>query len=114
LISIPVFAGVIAVIRTLGLCPREFGLTVRATPLQILVSGAGICFGLVAYLMLKPEPLISGLTWQAIILPTFILLVAAGFVEELAFRGVMQRSAQALGSWGCIYVAILYLVLRIG
>lgn len=114
LTSIPVLAGVIAVIKTLGLRPSEVGLMVRAIPLQILVASAGIFFGLVAYLILKPEPLISGLNWQEIILPALIFLVAAGFVEELAFRGVMQRSAQALGSWGWIYIAVLYSMLQIG
>lgn len=114
LTSIPVLAGVIAVIKTLGLRPSEVGLMVRAIPLQILVASAGIFFGLVAYLILKPEPLISSLNWQEIILPALIFLVAAGFVEELAFRGVMQRSAQALGSWGWIYVAVLYSMLQIG
>jgi membrane protease YdiL (CAAX protease family) len=68
----------------------------------------------VEYLILRPEPLILALRWQEVIVPALILLVATGFVEELAFRGVMQRSAQALGSWGWIYIAVVFSVLQIG
>jgi len=75
---------------------------------------AGIAFGLVEYLILKPDPLIAALRWQDVIVPALILVVATGFVEELAFRGVMQRSAQVLGSWGWICIAVVFSLLQIG
>jgi membrane protease YdiL (CAAX protease family) len=114
IVSVPLLAGVFAVVRALNLRPREIGLTAGAIPLQCLVALAGIAFGLGDYFILKPQPLVAVLGWQQSIASALILLVA-GFVEELAFRGVMQRaSAQAAGAWGWLYVAVLYSVLQIG
>ncbi len=49
------------------------------------------------------------LTWQAVWLPALIFLVCTGFVEELIFRGVLQRTAvEAFGGWGIIYVSLLF------
>ena len=115
IISVPLLAGIFAIIVTLKLRPREIGLTMGAIPLQVGVALAGIGLGLVDYLILEPEPLVSALRWQQIIAPALILLVATGFVEELAFRGVMQRaSVQALGAWGWVYIAVIFSVLQIG
>lgn len=115
IIAIPLLAGIFAVIVTLDLRPRDIGLTADALPIQGLVALTGMGFGMVEYLILRPEPLILALRWQEVIVPALILLVATGFVEELAFRGVMQRaSVQALGAWGWVYIAVLYSVLQIG
>lgn len=115
LISIPLLVGVLIIIRILNLHPREVGLTAGVIPVQGLIALTGIGFGLIEYLILKPEPLILTLSWQEIIAPALILLVATGFVEELTFRGVMQRaSVQVLGPWGWVYIAVLFSVLQIG
>ena len=114
IIAVPLLAGIFAVIVTLDLRPRDIGLTADALPIQGLVALTGMGFGMVEYLILRPEPLILALRWQEVIVPALILLVATGFVEELAFRGVMQRSAQVLGSWGWIYIAVVFSVLQIG
>ena len=114
-ISIPLAAGIFAVIRALNLTPREVGLTRGSILVQGLVALTGISFGLVEYFILKPEPLILSLGWQEILVPALILLVATGLVEELVFRGVMQRALERLlGSWGWVYVAVLFTVLQIG
>jgi membrane protease YdiL (CAAX protease family) len=113
--SIPLLAGALVIIRLLNLRPKEVGLTAAAIPVQGLVALAGIAFGLIEYFILEPEPLITELNLLEIIAPAIILLVATGFVEELAFRGVMQHSsAQALGPWGWVYTAVLFSVLQIG
>lgn len=115
LTGIPLLVGILVVIRILNLHPRDVGLTAGTIPFQGLIALTGIGLGLVEYLILRPEPLIPTLTWQEIILPALILLVVTGFVEELAFRGVMQHSSmQALGSWGWVYIAVLFSVLQIG
>lgn len=115
IISVPLLAGILIVIRILDLHPREVGLTGGTMRFQGLIALTGVGFGFIDYLILKPESLIPALTWQEIIVPALILLVATGFVEELAFRGVMQRSSvPALGSWGWAYIAVLFSVLQIG
>ena len=60
-------------------------------------------------------PMVAEFTWQAVWWPALIFLVCTGFVEELIFRGVLQRSAVALWGWrGIIYVSLLFAILHIG
>jgi membrane protease YdiL (CAAX protease family) len=114
-VSIPLLAGILAIITILNLQPREIGLTTDTVPIQALIALTGIGIGLIEYLILKPEPLILTLSWQEAIAPALILLIATGFVEELAFRGVIQSSSvPVLGRGGWVYVAALYSILQIG
>jgi membrane protease YdiL (CAAX protease family) len=114
IITIPIFTGILTVIRRLNFSVDDIGFNWRNGFIQILIALTGIGLGIVDYFILKPEALVSELTVQMMILPALILLVTTGFVEELAFRGVMQRAARALGSWGWAYIAIVYAVLQIG
>jgi membrane protease YdiL (CAAX protease family) len=115
IVAVPLFVAILVAMRSLDFRPSDVGLTLRRSPLQGLVALTGIGFGWVEYNILKPDPLVSHLTLGEVILPALILLVASGFVEELVFRGVMQRSAEeALGSWGWLYVAGIYSLLYIG
>jgi membrane protease YdiL (CAAX protease family) len=114
IIAIPVFIGVLAVMRNLNYSLDDVGLNGRKVLIQALIAVLGIVLGIIDYVILKPEALVSELTVQMMILPALILLIATGFVEELAFRGVMQRAARVLGSWGWVYVALVYVILQIG
>lgn len=103
------------VMRTLDFRPRQVGLAFHKLPLQLLVGLTGIPFGILEFYVVRPQPLVSSLDWGKILLPALILLVCTGFVEELTFRGVMQKSAvESLGHRGWLYVAGLFAVLHIG
>lgn len=112
--AIPILVGVVAVAITLRLKPADLGLTARELPLQVLIAMMGIGLGILDYLVIKPEPMTDTLSVRSILFPALILLVAIGFVEELVFRGVLQRCAQALGIGGWIYVALIATVLQLG
>lgn len=115
IIAVPLLVAVFAVMRRLDFHPRDVGLTLNWPPIQFLVGLTGIPFGMIEFHILRPESLVNSLAWEEVLLPAVILLVATGFTEELAFRGVMQRSADdALGGWGWVYVAGVFVVLHIG
>ncbi len=114
IISIPVLIGAIFVMRTHNYGLDDVGLNGRKALVQILTAIAGIVLSVIDYIFLRPETLVSEFTVQMMILPTLILLIATGFIEELVFRGVIQREARVLGSWGWIYVASIYAMLQIG
>ena len=114
LTSVPLFVAVFIAMRTLRFTWREIGMNLRALPLQLLVSFTGLAFGYIEYKILKPEPLAKAFTWEQLWLPALILLVSTGFAEELIFRGVMQRAAEALGRFSIPYVAVLFAVLHVG
>lgn len=114
IIVIPVFVGIITVMRALDLNPADVGLSGKRIPVQVLVAAGGLGIGAVDYLILEPDSLITSLTIQKALVPALILLVSTGLVEELAFRGVMQRAAQASWAWGWVYIAAVYTALQIG
>jgi membrane protease YdiL (CAAX protease family) len=112
--SFPLLLGAFAIARASNRRPADIGLTIRAFPLQMVVAVCGIGIGLLDYLILKPEPLISEFSWRGVVVPALVLIVATGFAEEVVFRGVIQREAEALGAWGWVYTAILSSVLQMG
>ena len=115
IITVPLLVAVFAVMQRLNLRAREVGLTLNGLPVQLLVGLTGIPFGIAEFYILRPDPLVESLAWQAVVLPALILLVGTGFAEELTFRGVMQTSAEeALGRWGWVYIAVVFTVMHTG
>jgi len=116
--SVPLFAAIVVAIRLSEFSWRDVGLGLpwRTLPVQVLVALSGLLLGYLEYVILTPRPLISDLNWQAFWLPALILLVSTGFLEELIFRGFLQRGAiQVFGMrLGLIYVSFLFAALHIG
>ena len=90
-------------------------LSWRSLPLQLLIGITGILLGYVEYLILHPEPLVVEPRWELIWLPVIFLLIFTGLLEEIIFRGMLQKSSQQyIGRWGILYVAILYAIMHLG
>jgi membrane protease YdiL (CAAX protease family) len=101
--------------RILKYSALDIGLNPQWLGTQLVVGGTGILLAFIGYPILRPEPLIAELTWQEVWLPALILLIYTGFVEELVFRGIIQRGAvEELGRWGIVYVSLLSAALYIG
>jgi membrane protease YdiL (CAAX protease family) len=113
-VSIPILVGTIMAARILKYSLDDIGLRGSYPFIQILAAPAGLALGALAFLILRPEAWTKEFTVQATISPALVLLVFTGLVEELAFRGVLQRASRALGSWGWVYVAAIYAVLQMG
>jgi len=116
LIYLPLLAATIAVMWATGLKPVDVGLTFRYWPWQILagiVTGAAI--GVTEYLIIGTSPLINTFSWQEAWLPALILILTTGFVEELMFRGVLQRHAESMmGRQGIIFISLIFAILHLG
>jgi len=116
LTSLPLFAAALVAGRALDYSWRDMGLNLRGLPLQLLIGLVGLGLGYLEYRILQPEPLIPAFDWASVWLPALILLISTGLLEEVIFRGLLQRSTgQALGLWwGILYVAALFAVLHFG
>jgi len=115
IIYAPLLAAAITVIRLTGYRAADVGLTVRFLPVQLAVALTGVLFGVAEYFILAPEAMVAEFTWQEIWPPALLFLLCTGFVEELIFRGVLQRTALgAFGSWGIVYVSLLFAILHMG
>ena len=115
IISVPLFVAVFVVRRVARLSWDQVGLHGRGLPGQLLLVSLGLPLGILEYRILRPPPLISGWNVGEFLPAALILLVSTGLVEELIFRGVMQKAAlEALGQWGVVYVAAVFAVLHLG
>ena len=115
LIGAPLFLAAFLVYRFVRSGPANFRLNWRGFPLQILVGLTGLALGYLEYRILSPAPLIASLTWQLVWLPALILFFFTGLLEEIIFRGLIQRSATAsLGRYGMLYSALWFAVLHLG
>lgn len=115
IVGLPLFLSAYLALRLTGFSLADVGITGNKLPLQALVGLSGLGLGWVEYQILKPAPLVGSWRLEDIWLTALILFAFTGFLEELIFRGLMQRAAQAvLGSYGMIYVALMFAVLHIG
>ncbi len=115
--SVPLFLAAAISARTLAFSRRDLGLqvSIRQLPWQVAIGIAGATVGLLEYPILKPQPLAPRLTLADAWLPAAILLVCTGFLEELIFRGLIQRAAlRVVGRAGILYVAVLFAVMHLG
>jgi len=115
IIYLPLLAAATIVMRLLNYKPADVGIRFGFIPLQLMIGLVGIGLGILEYLVLSPEPLVTELTWQTAWLPALILALSTGLVEEFIFRGILQKvSMEILGSWGIVYVSFLFAILHIG
>lgn len=115
IIYAPLLVAALEAARILGYKLVDLGLNFKMPLVQVAVTLAGVGFGIVEYLVLRPEGRVAELTVEELWLPVLIFVFAIGFVEEFIFRGVMQRAAvKALGWWGIVYVSLLFAVLHMG
>jgi len=116
IISVPLFATLVAAAHAVGLSWRTLGLNLRKLWLQGLIGLTGVVFGTVEYLILRPEPLARALTFSEIWWPALVLLISTGLLEEMVFRGLLQETGTAtVGLWPTLlYVGVLFAVLHIG
>jgi uncharacterized protein len=113
--SLPLFAAFAVARRTLGYSRHALGLELGSLPVQMAVGLGGLVLGVLDYLILRPPPLITLLTWADAWQPLLILLLCTGLLEELIFRGLLLRaSANRLGCWGIWYTSLLFATLQIG
>ncbi|MER3468436.1 MAG: CPBP family intramembrane metalloprotease [Thermoflexus sp.] len=114
--SVPVLAATATVIRVQGLSLRDVGVTLNKPFAQVGIPLAGVPFGFVEYHILKPEPLALGLSPLGFALLALAFIFSTGFVEELIFRGVLQKNAiEAFGKGpGIMGVTAVFTALHIG
>ena len=115
IIYAPLLVAAFEVMHILGYGLGQIGLNFKRIPVQLAVASTGFVFGVVEYLILVEEAEASTLILQETwLLSAFLLLACTGFVEELMFRGVLQRSAVgAFGWWGIVYVSLLFAVVHL-
>jgi membrane protease YdiL (CAAX protease family) len=89
---------------------------IRHIPLEIGIALSGIPFGYLEYYILRPSSFLESYSTENIIISILILFFATGLLEELIFRGLLQKKlTELLGVWqGILFISILFAILHIG
>jgi membrane protease YdiL (CAAX protease family) len=118
LTSVPIFIAVFACMMIQRLSLKEAGITLpkaKDLPIQIGVILMAVPIGIVEYHLLRPQPLSYGLEPTLLIATVIILVIYTGFVEELAFRGLLQYHAiKTMGWWGILLITALFGIMHLG
>jgi membrane protease YdiL (CAAX protease family) len=98
---------------------KECGLqlpTKKHIPIEVGIMLLGIPLGVAEYYILRPTPFIDSFSIGNLIVAVLILFIATGLMEEVIFRGLLQKkSTDILGVWpGIFFVTLIFAVLHIG
>jgi len=115
-VNVPVLVATVAMMRVQGIGFKDAGVRFKMASVQFVIALTGVSLGFIDYYILKPEPLAPGLSFWNLTFLAVGLGLSTGFVEELVFRGLMQKYAiEAFGErMGLIGVAAVFASLHIG
>lgn len=118
LVGLPLCAAALALLRTIPLSADQVGLRPPSRPHWPLVASvalSGLALGAIQYALLRPPPLVGSPALGGVLL-ALVLLLGAGLLEEVLFRGILQATAtEVLGIWpGIVYGSVLFGALSIG
>ena len=112
LTTVPMAVAGLVALKLSGQTAREAGLipTTREAPIALLMAPVGLAVGLLLHVLLEPRPLGADLPFGSVVLAGLIAIVNPGLMDEIVYRGVLQRGlARQLGSVLSIgYVSLLY------
>ncbi len=115
LIGVPLLIAAALTARLLGVSRASLGLRLPALWSQTLIALTGVPLGMAAFELGRPHPAIPVFNPLNLALAAGILFVFVGFVEELVFRGLLQRALVALfGGRGLLWSAALFMAMYAG
>ena len=118
-ISMILFSSIIASIIFLGSNLESYGFVLpkrRHLWIEFGVIILGLFFGYVEYQILRPNNMVEQLTISGLAAPLVALYFGTGLLEELLFRGVIQKHAiDAFSKWyGVIFTTLIFMIMHTG
>ena len=115
LVSVPVFVSTYMIANVLGYKRNDLGLVWRRGWVQLAILLCGPFLGWTEGHILTVQGLAGSRTVVSMLPPALILFFCTGFMEELTFRGLLQRAAFGLfKDDGIFYISLLFAVLHTG
>jgi uncharacterized protein len=115
LVGLPLLVAAAAVAHAVGAETLVASLRRWSRWEQGTVALSGIPLGLLAYVIVRPDPVMDGLDWDRLVLGSLILMVFSGFAEEVIFRGLLQGSLSMLfGRLSIVFSSLLFTIVYVG
>ena len=118
LVAIPLFIAIFTCMWLQGLHGKDVGFSspkLKYLPLEAGIILFAVALGIAEYMILRPNPLpVSGTL--NLIIASLLLIICTGFLEELAFRGLLQYNAViVMSKWrGIFIISAFFGVLHFG
>ena len=118
-ISMVLFSSILLTMALIGDDMSDYGFKMpdrKHYPLEISIVFCGLLFGFIEYQILSPTSMVETLTIMGLIAPLVALYLGTGLLEELLFRGIIQRHGiLSLGKWqGIVYTNLVFMILHTG
>lgn len=115
-VSVPLFTGMFVMIRRFNFGRDDLLLGKFRWLPELAIGLIGVPLGLMEFLILDPIPLIPAFSLRAFIVPALTLLICTGLLEELLFRGLLEKTSTAVlpSAAALWFVSGLFAVLHIG
>jgi len=118
-ISMILFSSIIASMVFLGDDLESYGFVLpqrRHFWLELGVVFLGLIFGYMEYQILKPNNMVNDLTVPGLAAPLVALYFGTGLLEELLFRGIIQKHAiDAFNKWyGVLFTTLIFMIMHTG
>jgi len=118
-ISMILFSSILVAILLIGNDVSEYGFRITEKEnyhIEALIVLAGLLFGFIEYQILSPTSLVETLTLAGLIAPLIALYFGTGLLEELLFRGLIQKhSIDSFGTWyGIAFTNVIFMILHTG
>lgn len=115
LVGAPLLVAALLTARLLGLSWAKLGFRTASWPPQVLIALSGLPLSILAFLILRPDPLSAELGLREAIVGSVILIIFTAFLEEFIFRGLLQGVAVGMfGRAGILYSSALFAATYIG
>ncbi len=96
-IGAPLLVAAVLTARHLNLSIASFRFTLPPSRQQITIATSGLPFGLIAFFLVRPEPLTPSFQWWELAIGSVILVIFVGFTEEFIFRTLLLHVAPTSG-----------------
>jgi membrane protease YdiL (CAAX protease family) len=113
--AVTITVATIILMKNQNISRRKAGLITGSLPLQLIIALTGVALGIIEYNIIHPSALISNFNPINIIIAGSIIIISTGLLEELIFRGIIQKLAEnIMGNFlGIIFASILFTILNI-
>jgi membrane protease YdiL (CAAX protease family) len=116
IVAVPITIATIIMMRNQGISRSKAGFIIGNLPLQLIVAITGVALGIIEYNIFHQTAIISDFNQINIIIVGSIIIIFIGLLEQLIFRGIIQKLAENImgNSLGIIFASILFTILNIG
>lgn len=113
---LPILIAIVVLMQSQNINRRSIGFISGDLPFQLGFGCTGLFLGYVEYQIIQPTALIPSLNLINIIFAGVIIFISTGVIEEIIFRGIIQRNAENLIGklWGVIFASVMFTILSIG